>query len=143
MRTKHVAEHVNIPRKGSHLPKEVMVAKDAVSAAEVVKQKRRATTGAVARREAIMLQKSTKPIFAKLPFHRVVRDVANGYTGDLRISPGAMDMLQLAAENYMHHSLRGAYECSKFNKNVTLMAEHIDFYRNVTDDVFLRNRIDQ
>lgn len=145
MRSKHVAEHVNVPRKGSNLPKEVMVEKDnaSTSQGEVVRQKRRATSGKVAKRQAIKLQRSTDTVLAKLPFQRMVREVSGKYRSDLRISPGAMDMLQLASENYIHHALSGAYKCSKFNKNVTLMADHIDFFREIGQDVFLRNRIDQ
>lgn len=66
------------------------------------KRKYRHKPGVVATREIIRLQKSTKPILPRLPYERVVREIAQELLPDgLRFGHSAISALQEAGEQYM------------------------------------------
>ena len=64
-------------------------------------KKRRFRPGTVALREIRRFQKSTELLIRKLPFQRLVREIAKGYKEDLRFQSGAVAALQEAAESYL------------------------------------------
>ncbi|KRZ11234.1 Histone H2B 3 [Trichinella zimbabwensis] len=73
----------------------------AVSNAGGVKKPHRYRPGTVALREIRRYQKSTELLIRKLPFQRLVREVAQDYKTDLRFQSSAVLALQEAAEAYL------------------------------------------
>lgn len=65
------------------------------------KRTRRYKRGTKALREIKMYQKSTELLVSKLPFQRLVREIASGMKSDLRFQKSAMAALQEGAEAYL------------------------------------------
>src|SRR3954466_6169890 len=63
-----------------------------------VKKPHRFRPGTVALREIRKFQKSTELLIRKLPFQRLVREIAQDYKTDLRFQSSAVAALQEAAE---------------------------------------------
>ena len=66
-----------------------------------VKNVRRFRPGTVALREIRRYQKSTELLMRKLPFQRLVREVAAEYKNDLRFQASAIAALQEATEQHI------------------------------------------
>ncbi|KAG8826061.1 histone H3.1 [Serendipita sp. 399] len=66
-----------------------------------VKKPHRFRPGTVALREIRRYQKSTELLIRKLPFQRLVREIAQDYKTDLRFQSSAVMALQEAAEAYL------------------------------------------
>ena len=100
-------------------------ARKATPAAEGAKKTRRYRPGTVALREIRRYQKSTELLIRKLPFQRLVREIAQDFKTDLRFQGSAVLALQEAAEA----SLVGLFEdtnlCAIHAKRVTIMPKDI------------------
>ncbi|CAO3573756.1 unnamed protein product [Mortierella alpina] len=103
---------------------------------------RRYKPGTVALREIRQYQKSTDLLIQKLPFSRVVREIANeyvtsvSYTGadeavGLRWQGAAILALQEATEAYMVHLFEDANLCAIHAKRVTIMQRDIQLARRI------------
>merc|ERR1719265_2925113 len=66
-----------------------------------VKKPHRYRPGTVALREIRKYQKSTELLIRRLPFQKLVREIAQKYKTDLRFQSTAVLALQEAAESYM------------------------------------------
>jgi histone H3 len=66
-----------------------------------VKKPHRYRPGTVALREIRKYQKSTELLIRKLPFQRLVREIAQDFKTDLRFQSSAVLALQEAAEAYL------------------------------------------
>ncbi|TDL28782.1 histone 3 [Rickenella mellea] len=66
-----------------------------------VKKPHRFRPGTVALREIRRYQKSTELLIRKLPFQRLVREIAQDFKTDLRFQSSAVMALQEAAEAYL------------------------------------------
>ena len=66
-----------------------------------VKKPHRYRPGTVALREIRRYQKSTDLLIRKLPFQRLVREIAQDFKNDLRFQGSAILALQEAAESYL------------------------------------------
>ena len=66
-----------------------------------IKKPHRYRPGTVALREIRKYQKSTELLIRKLPFRRLVREVAQEYKSDLRFQSSAVVALQEASESYL------------------------------------------
>ncbi|KAI9321392.1 histone 3 subunit [Dichotomocladium elegans] len=66
-----------------------------------VKKPHRYKPGTVALREIRRYQKSTELLIRKLPFQRLVREIAQDFKTDLRFQSSAIGALQEAAEAYL------------------------------------------
>ena len=64
-------------------------------------KKRRARPGTKALREIRQYQKSTDLLLRKLPFSRVVREIAQKYGGEIRFQAAALQALQVATEAHL------------------------------------------
>ncbi|KAG6872231.1 histone H3 [Termitomyces sp. Mi166 len=71
------------------------------SATGGVKKPHRFRPGTVALREIRRYQKSTELLIRKLPFQRLVREIAQDFKTDLRFQSSAVMALQEAAEAYL------------------------------------------
>ncbi|EGD78231.1 histone H3 [Salpingoeca rosetta] len=96
--------------------------------------KRRFRPGTVALREIKKYQRSTDLLIRKLPFARVVREVAQDfYTGNepLRWQAMAILALQEAAEAFLVHLFEDANLCAIHAKRVTIMVKDIQLARRI------------
>ncbi|ODN79923.1 hypothetical protein L202_03810 [Cryptococcus amylolentus CBS 6039] len=99
------------------------------------RKKHRFRPGTVALREIRQYQKSTDLLIAKLPFSRVVRevamDVASADATELRWQSSAIMALQEAAEAFLVHLFEDANLCAIHAKRVTIMQKDIHLARRI------------
>lgn len=78
-------------------------------------------------------QKSTDLLLRKLPFSRIVREVALEVSGaaELRWQSMAIMALQEAAEAYLVHLFEDAMLCAIHGKRVTVMVKDIHLARRL------------
>merc|ERR1712167_137579 len=86
-----------------------------------VKRPHRFKPGTVSLREIRRFQKSTELLIRKLPFQRLVREIANDFKTDLRFQSSAVLALQEAAEAYMVGLFEDTNLCAIHAKRVTIM----------------------
>ncbi|RDX55589.1 histone-fold-containing protein [Lentinus brumalis] len=107
--------------------------------ADAPPRKKRFRPGTVALREIRKYQKSTDLLIRKLPFSRVVREIAldmmtdtvdYGDTG-LRWQSSAIMALQEAAEAFLVHMFEDANLCAIHAKRVTIMQRDIHLARRL------------
>ncbi len=88
-----------------------------------IKRPRRYRPGTVALREIRQFQKSTDLLIRKLPFQKVVREIATHYKSDLRFQTQAILALQEACEAYLVKLFEDTNLCAIHAKRVTIMAK--------------------
>ncbi|KAF8266865.1 histone-fold-containing protein [Lactarius quietus] len=106
---------------------------------EAAAKKRRYRPGTVALREIRKYQKSTDLLLRKLPFARVVREIALDMTTDmneygdtgLRWQSSAILALQEASEAFLVHLFEDANLCAIHAKRVTIMTRDIHLARRI------------
>lgn len=94
-------------------------------------KKERYRPGFVALREIRKYQKSTDLLMRKLPFQRLVREIAQDFKADLRFQSTAVLALQEAAEAYMVGLYEDTNLCAIHAKRVTVMAKDIQLARRI------------
>ncbi|ODV89644.1 hypothetical protein CANCADRAFT_11763, partial [Tortispora caseinolytica NRRL Y-17796] len=93
--------------------------------------------GVKALREIRAYQKSTDLLLRKLPFARVVREIAQRWSslkpngGELRFQSMALLALQEATEAYLIHLFEDANLCALHAKRVTIMQKDIQLARRI------------
>ena len=95
---------------GGKAPRKQLATKAARKSAPAtggVKKPHRYRPGTVALREIRRYQKSTELLIRKLPFQRLVREIAQDFKTDLRFQSSAVMALQEASEGLPRRSLRG------------------------------------
>ena len=96
-----------------------------------IKKPHRFRPGTVALREIRKFQKSTELLIRKLPFQRLVREIAQEYKSDLRFQSQAILALQEAAEAYMVGLFEDTNLCAIHAKRVTIMPKDIQLARRM------------
>lgn len=96
-----------------------------------VKVKHRYRPGTVALREIRRYQKSTDLLIRKLPFQRLVREIAQNYKTDLRFQSTAILALQEASEAYLVSLFEDTNLCAIHAKRVTIMPKDIQLARRI------------
>ena len=76
--------------------------------------------GTVALREIRRYQKSTELLIRKLPFQRLVREIAQDLKSDLRFQSTAIQALQESAESYLVSLFEDTNRCAIHAKRVTI-----------------------
>jgi histone H3/H4 len=102
----------------------------------VVKRHRRHRPGTVALREIRKYQKCTSNLIRKLPFQRLVREIAQDLTSDVRFQSTAMWTLQEAAEAYLVALFEDTNLCAIHAKRVTIMPKDIQLARRLRGERF-------
>ena len=92
---------------------------------------RRYKSGTVALREIKRYQKSTDLLIRKLPFQRLVRELAQEYRKDLRFQSSAIFALQEATEAFVTSLLEDSNLCAIHAKRVTIMNRDIHLARRI------------
>ncbi|TFL05864.1 histone-fold-containing protein [Pterulicium gracile] len=108
-------------------------------AGEGGRKKHRFRPGTVALREIRKYQKSTDLLIQKLPFSRVVREIAMDLSTDmngpsdtgLRWQSSAIQALQEATEAFLVHLFEDANLCAIHAKRVTIMQRDIQLARRI------------
>ncbi|CAI8608925.1 unnamed protein product [Vicia faba] len=95
------------------------VARRSAPATGGVKKPHRFRPGTVALREIRKYQKSTELLIRKLPFQRLVREIAQDFKTDLRFQSSAVSALQEAAESYLVGLFEDTNLCAIHAKRVT------------------------
>ena len=96
-----------------------------------VKKPHRFKPGTVALREIRKYQKSTELLVRKLPFQRLVREIAQEFKSDLRFQSSAVLALQEASEAYMVGLFEDTNLCAIHAKRVTIMPKDIQLARRI------------
>ena len=96
-----------------------------------VKKPHRYRPGTVALREIRKYQKSTDLLIRKLPFQRLVREIASEYKNDLRFQASAVLALQEAAESYIIGLFEDTNLCAIHGKRVTIMPKDMQLARRI------------
>ena len=86
-----------------------------------MKKVHRYRPGTVALREIRKFQKSTELLIRKLPFQRIVREIAQEFKSDLRFQSQAILALQEASEAYLVGLFEDTNLCAIHAKRVTIM----------------------
>ena len=133
-RTKQVSKSLQsikaekVPRKTIHLK---TIARKTTPIPMNIKRPHRYRPGTLALREIRKFQKSTDLLIRKLPFQRVVKEIATKYKSDLRFQTQAILALQEACEAYLVNLFEDTNLCAIHARRVTIM----------TKDVMLAKRI--
>ena len=96
-----------------------------------VKKPHRFRPGTVALREIRRFQKSTELLIRKLPFQRLVREIASEYRSELRFQSSAVLALQEASEAYMVGLFEDTNLCAIHAKRVTIMPKDMQLARRI------------
>jgi histone H3 len=96
-----------------------------------VKKPHRFRPGTVALREIRKYQKSTELLIRRLPFQRLVREIAQDYKTDLRFQASAILALQEATEAYLVGLFEDSNLCAIHAKRVTIMPKDIQLARRI------------
>ena len=96
-----------------------------------MKKVHRYRPGTVALREIRKYQKSTELLIRKLPFQRVVREIAQQFKSDLRFQSQAVLALQEASEAYLVGLFEDTNLCAIHAKRVTIMPKDMQLARRI------------
>lgn len=96
-----------------------------------VKKPHRYRPGTVALREIRRYQKSCELLIRKLPFQRLVREIAQTFHEDLRFQSSSVMALQEACESYLVKLFEDTNLCAIHAKRVTIMPRDMQLARRV------------
>ena len=122
---------------GARAPRKQLQTKTARKAAPStggVKKPHRYRPGTVALREIRRFQKRTDLLIQKLPFQRLVREIAQDYKTDLRFQTLAVLAIQEAAEACLVGLFQDTNLCAIHAKRVTIMPKDMQLARRIRGD---------
>ena len=94
-------------------------------------QPHRFRPGTVALREIRKYQKSTELLIRKLPFQRLVREVAQGFKTDVCFDSHAIMAIQEASEAYLTKLFEDTNMCAIHAKRVTIFPSDMYLARRI------------
>ncbi|KAH9400374.1 histone H3.3 type 1 [Tyrophagus putrescentiae] len=97
-------------------------------------QGRRYRPGVLALREIRRYQNGTHLLIPRLPFQRLVREIAQQFKTDLRFQVASLDALQQGTEAYLVGLLECANLCAIHAKRVTIMPKDIQLAKRLRGD---------
>ncbi|TFK76808.1 histone 3 [Pluteus cervinus] len=120
---------------GGKAPRKQLAAKSAArktaNTTGGVKKPHRFRPGTVALREIRRYQKSTELLIRKLPFQRLVREIAQDFKTDLRFQSSAVMALQEAAEAYLVSLFEDTNLAAIHAKRVTIQPKDLALARRL------------
>ena len=119
---------------GGKAPRRALAAKAARKSAPSsggCKKPHKYRPGTVALREIRRYQKSTELLIRKLPFQRLVREVAHDFRSNLRFQSHAIVALQEASEAYLVGLFEDTNLCAIHAKRVTIFPKDIQLARRI------------
>lgn len=131
-RTKQTAQKLTTGGKAPRKHFEAKAVRKTVGTTDGVKRKpHRYRAGTVALREIRRYQKSTDLLIRKLPFQRLVREIAQDFKQDLRFQGSAIMALQEASEAYLVSLFEDTNLCAIHAKRVTIMPKDMQLARRI------------
>ena len=112
-------------------PRKQLATKTARKVSGGVKKPHRYRPGTVALREIRKYQKSTQLLIRKLPFQRLVHEIAQGFKTGLRFQTTAIIALQEASEAYLVGLFEDTNLCAIHAKRITIMPKDIQLARRI------------
>lgn len=119
---------------GGKMPRKQLATKTARKSAPAtggVKKPHRFRPGTRALMEIRRYQKSTDLLIRKLPFQRLIREIAQDFKNDLRFQGTAIMALQEAAEAYLVGLFEDANLCAIHAKRMTIKPTDIQIARRI------------
>jgi len=95
------------------------------------KKTRRFKPGTVALREIRKKQKETDTLIRKLPFQRLIREIANDFHDDMNFSKDSIRLIQVATEDYLINLMEDANLSAIHSKRVTMEPKDIQLVRRI------------
>jgi len=124
---------------GGKAPRKMLATKAARKSAPAtggVKKPHRYRPGTVALREIRRYQKSTDLLIRKLPFSRLIKEIAQDFKGDLRFQSTSLLALQEATEAYLTHLFEDVNLCAIHSKRVTIMPKDIQLSKRIRGEKY-------
>ena len=109
----------------------VKAARKSAPAVGGVRRPHRFRPGTVALREIRKYQKNTELLIRKLPFQRLVREVAQDFLTDIRFASSAVLALQEASESYLVGLMEDSNLAAIHAKRVTIMPKDMQLARRL------------
>lgn len=137
VRTKQTAvkRAAKAPRKSAAVHRSKGTATQAQGAPGVPLKRHRFRPGTVALREIRKYQRCTDLLIRRLPFQRLVREIAKDTCGsELRFQGAAILALQEAAEAYLVSLFEDTNLCAIHGRRVTIMPKDIQLARRIRGD---------
>ena len=134
-RTKQTARKIvggKAPRK--QLATKAAIGKKIAPAVGGVKKPHRFRPGTVALREIRRYQKTTELLIRKMPFQRLVREIAQEFKTDLRFQSSSVMALQEASEAYLVGLFEDSNLCAIHAKRVTIMPKDMQLAKRIRGD---------
>ena len=103
-----------------------------------VRKPRRFRPGTVALREIRKYQKSTDLLIRKLPFQRLVREVAQKFRSDLRFQSTAVLALQEVSEWFLVKMFEDVNVCAIHGDRVTIQPKDIQLWNRMRRGNYVR-----
>eukprot|EP00171_Calliarthron_tuberculosum_P011027 IDg11027t1 len=97
--------------------------------------KKRRPSGSVALKDIRKLQRSTELLIRKLPFQRLVREIASDFCEDIRFKAAAVGALQEAAEAQAVGLFEDSTLCTIHAKRVTLFPRDVRLARRIRGEL--------
>ena len=119
---------------GGKAPRKQLVTKAARASAPApggVKKPHRYRPGTVALREIRRYQKSTELLVRKLPFQRLVREIAQDFMSDVRFQSQAILALQEASESFLCGLFEDTNICALHAGRVTIQPKDMQLARRI------------
>jgi histone H3 len=116
---------------GGKAPRKLFATKAGRAGTGGVKKPHRYRPGTVALREIRKYQKSTDTLIRKLPFARLVREIAQDFKTDIRFQSTAVLALQEAGEAYLVKLFEDANLAAIHAKRVTIMPKDMQLARRI------------
>lgn len=130
-RTKQTARKSTGGKAPRHYELAVKAARKQAPCFGGVKKPHRYRPGTVAIREIRKFQKNTDLLIHKLPFQRLVKEIAQDFKTDLRFQSYAVLALQEAAEAYLVGLFEDANLCAIHAKRVTIMPQGMQLVQRI------------
>lgn len=105
--------------------------KNQPSGAPMIKRPHRFRPGTVALREIRRYQKSTDLLLKRLPFQRLVREIAQQMRNDLRFQATALIAIQEASESFLTNLFEDTNLCAIHAKRVTITPKDLQLARRL------------
>lgn len=112
------------------------VARKTAQASGGAKRAFRWRPGTVALREIKRYQKTTDLLIRRLPFQRLVKDIARNLEAELRFQASAIHALQEATESYLIGLFEDTNLCALHANRVTIMTKDLFLARRIRGDRF-------
>ena len=129
-RTKQTARKI----VGGKAPRKQLATKAAKKTATATVKPHRFRPGTVALREIRRYQKTTELLIRKMPFQRLVREIAQDFKTDLRFQSSSVMALQEASEAYLVGLFEDSNLCAIHAKRVTIMPKDMQLAKRIRGD---------